>query len=108
MTNKHNSELQDEIWDKLLSEPKEQRPSLEPRTLPVVSSSIIQAATYRPDRLTLSIVFHNSPKERYVYYSVPNEVILKFSETLKDDRSVGRFFHRNIKGKFSFVKETIS
>lgn len=76
-----------------------------PQTLQAVSSSIIESATYFPDRNVLSLVFRANISERYVYYRVPAEVVEKFADALKEGRSAGRFFHRNIKGKFSFVRE---
>jgi hypothetical protein len=101
----HENLFSGEIWDELLTEPTGSVLVPKIQSLTVNSSSIIESVTYRPDKMTLSITFKSAPKERYVYYSVPQSLVDSFRDALINERSAGRFFHRNIKGKFVFLKE---
>ena len=62
-----------------------------------VRSSNLQSVGYDADSLTLEIEFDNGV---YQYSGVPEAV----HRGLINASSAGRFFHRNIKGKYTCVK----
>ncbi len=63
-----------------------------------VNSSDIAAIGYDPEHQTLAIEFHATG--RYHYFSVPPEIY----DQLRQTPTHGKFFHRNIKGKYAWEK----
>ena len=63
-----------------------------------VSSSDIASFGYDPENEILEIEFHATGV--YRYFSVPAEIF----ETLRSTPSPGKFFLKNIKGKFAWEK----
>lgn len=68
-----------------------------------VSSSAISSVSYDKETRTLSVAFTSNPAKFYDFYNVPPRVVREF---VKAD-SCGRYYHRNIRGKFMQEKEII-
>lgn len=66
-------------------------------------SSLLKQAEYDPFMKTLTLHFHDETK-LYEYIDVTQEV---FDELSKAE-SAGKFFHRNIRGKFEFLKQPLN
>jgi hypothetical protein len=60
-----------------------------------VRSSSIDAVGYNPDTNHLYIKFKNNPKN-YTFYNVPSHI---YNE-LMAAASKGRYYHRNIEGRY--------
>lgn len=96
------------LWKQLLSEPKDSVPEKNAeRFLTEKESSTISWVSYSAPKLTLAVRFRTSPRFRYVFYGVPKDIGNDFFQTLKEGRSVGRFFKSKIQGHYSFLKEEI-
>lgn len=106
----------DDMWGKLLAEapgsalrPKSgsrNDPEVIHATLETEQSSTILEALYDPGKEIFSVSFRYNPDLKYVFYRVPSEVGKGFFENLKQNQSPGKYFHKEIQGRFSFLKET--
>lgn len=64
------------------------------------TSSLIKHTEYNPDDEQLFVVFQN--EQQYVYLGITKEIYRDFCES----ESVGSYFGKNIRGKFSYAKIT--
>lgn len=60
------------------------------------SSSAISGVSYDSVSHTMSVAFTSNPTKWYDFFNVPSRTVKEF---VKAD-SCGRYYHRNIRGKF--------
>lgn len=99
------------MWNGLLGEGPEVSPGSSTAlraSLETSQSSTILEALYDQGKQIFSVSFRASPDLRYVFYRVPKNIGEGFFETLKQNQSPGKYFHKEIQGKFAFLKESKS
>lgn len=64
-----------------------------------VRSTDIASVGYDADARQLAVEFKRSPGKVYLYEDVPESVHAEFMRA----HSLGKFFHANIKGKYTFT-----
>lgn len=67
-------------------------------------SSNIKKVGYDAENSILEIWFHSGGK--YWYFEFPDDAWCNLQDILESDESVGKYFHRAIKGKFSHINIT--
>ena len=68
-------------------------------TISVANSSVIEEVGYDSVLQDLFVRFKGG--KVYMYLDVPPEIYGKFKELVQNQESVGKFFSKNVRGKFS-------